>query len=121
MEGLKIAKLANDFRKQLSTLLDNSKGINYKSVLNFCNEINTLAGKNVFICEVEETTKHTYQIHNKLRYNDSYKAGKQIKIRFADSIYNAHTSDKYSAFNLASFMSEIVKNPFVFTSLIKSL
>lgn len=111
--GIELAKTVSKFKREiLNPKLDELKGVNYKTAFKLFAQINKIVGTDIVKFSAEKETLHTYKVSNRLRYNDNYKDGYNIKVTFLNAKYEAHNKDTYAAYNFANWINDTFGNVF---------
>ena len=97
-------KAINEFRNILSEKRNDMKSVTYKTVQNFFEQMNALLDCEYFKFEANKGTYHSYQVKDRLRYNDSYKDGQFIKMAIGSESYEYHTKQPDAAWNMNNFV-----------------
>ena len=118
--GIELAKAVSKFkREKLTPKLDKLQGINYKTAFKLFADINQIVGFEVIKFSAEKETLHTYQVKDRLRYNDSYKQGYNIVVEFIGKKYEAHTKEQYASWNFANWINDTFGDVFKLAKIIR--
>lgn len=102
MEAIKIASVLNLMRKDAVTKLNESKSINYKTVINTLEAVGVKVQKE----EHQEMIEHGKTAAGN-PFSRDFKNGFKISFELNGKKFIGETTSKYFSFNLTSFVSTI--------------
>lgn len=114
---LEIAKALSSFKREIGAKYNETKAVNYKTIVSFCESLNLACGKEIISVKTYNSTLHTYKTHNRLRYADSYKEGVRMEFecKILNTRYFGHSKEQGNSYALTHwFYTEILASPLDF-------